>query len=56
MGVGVCLMDALAQLVRRRSHVKGLVALPRATFTSNSVGFSELSARMMTIRLIKGFL
>ena len=35
MGVGVCLMDALAQLVRHESHFKGVVALVRAFFGSN---------------------
>ena len=56
IGVGMCLMDALAQLVRRGSHVKGLVALLRATFFLNNVGFSELSASIIAMAFTKGFL
>ena len=56
MGVGMCLMDVLAQLVHRESHVKGLVALPRATFFGNNVGFSESTVSIIAMAFTKVFL
>ena len=56
MSVGVCCMDSLEQLVRRKTHIKGPVTLSdHFFFEAKSVQLGRVTG-MPSICVIKGFL